>query len=399
MHKKYIAFILFSTLSTIGGVFAVSTTTVKKATTTTVTKGSTKTTTPAFSVAVWLPYWKVDDAVLEATSHLDKINELSPFAYGVNADGTLIDNFAKAPEPWSYMYAQLKDYKGPKIKVIPSILWNDRTAMQTVLNSKKSRDAQVKAITSEVNTKGYAGIDIDYEGKSAETAKGFSTFLTDLSAKLHKTSKKLICSIEARTPVDSRYATVTPELLARIEYANDYKVIGKVCDEVRIMTYDQGTGDYRLQTANANTAYKPVADIEWVKKVLTLTLRDIPAKKIFVGVPTYGHKYEIVPPTGTSTTPTYEGIGSMNFIYADQLAKSLNITPIRHASGELYFTYSTSTDVDGSPLGSTKQYLIWYSDAQAIADKVRIAKLYGLGGVAVFKVDGANDKAMWNVLK
>jgi spore germination protein YaaH len=240
------------------------------------------------------------------------------------------------------------------------------------------------------------GIDIDYEGKNAETRVGFSSFLTELSAELKKINKKLVCTIEARTPIDSRYATVTPELLSRIEYANDYKVIGKVCDSVRLMTYDQIDGDVKLNTAYTSTLYRPVSDIDWVEKVLTLTLDTIPAKKLFVGVATYGYKYEITPKVGT-TTQQYKRIGSMNFQYADELAKQLKITPTRHSSGEAYFTYSTTTDLNGKPYGMRKDFLVWYSDAKAIGDKVQLAKLYKLAGVAIFKVDGAEDQDIWKL--
>ena len=370
---------------------AITTSTLKST-----TKPTSKTTTaiPAFIKAAWIPYWKKAEGASTTLANLKYLTEISPFSYEVNSTGSLTDAPRLTQEPWKSL---IEEAKRRNIKIYPSILWLDKIAVENVLNDKKKRKAHIEEIISEVTYNKYDGIDIDYEGKSAETRVGFSSFLTELGKELHKTNKKLICTIEARTPIDSRYSVVTQELFKRIEYSNDYKVIGKVCDQVRIMTYDQSGGDVKLSTENSKQLYRPVADINWVEKVFTLTMRDIPAKKMVAGVATYGYKYEIS--RDMEGYITYRRIGSMNYFYADELARNLNITPTRNVAGELSFSYSTSTDLSNKTPGTFKEYLVWYSDATAIADKMRLAKLYGMGGVAIFKVDGANDPRLWDILR
>lgn len=353
-----------------------------------------------FERAVWIPYWRKTEGASTTLQNLSALTQISPFAFELQADGTIKNALKIEEEPWTSLIAAAKK---KKVKVYPSILsypstQTEKYSFYLVLAQRKKRFQLEKDIVSLVKKYKVDGIDIDFENKTAETRPYFSAFLKELSTALHKEKKQLICTVEARTPPESRYATTSQEVLSKVEYSNDYKVIGAVCDQVRIMAYDQANDDQRLVNQNNGNTYKPVADIDWVEKIATLALRDIPAKKIILGVPTYGYKYEIITQPD-SASPKYSRIGSMNFNYADDLAKSLHLTPIRNSAGELSFIYSTSTDLEGKPLGAYKQYLVWYSDAKAIADKVKIAKLYKLGGVVVFKIDGGNDPQIWNVLK
>lgn len=355
-----------------------------------------------FEKAVWIPYWQKKAGASSTITNLDKLTQISPFAFELQTDGTIKDVLKIKEEPWVSLISSAKK---KNIKIYPTILSfphndNEKNLQYLLLAQKKKRTAHVTAIRALVKKNNFDGIDIDYEAKLAESKPYFSAFLTELGVALHKDKKKLICTIEARTPPDSKYATTSKEILSKVDYVNDYKIIGKVCDQVRIMAYDQANDDANLvnQNKSVGNIYKPVADIEWVKKVLNLALFDIPAKKLILGVPTYGYKYEIIPATGT-TSMQYSRIGSMNFNYADELAKSLNIPPVRSSGGELSFTYGTTTDINGKSLGGYKQYLVWYSDSIAIADKIHIAKLYGLGGIVVFKIDGGQDPKIWNILK
>lgn len=355
-----------------------------------------------FEKAAWIPYWRKTEGASTTLANLNTLTQISPFAFELQADGSIKNALKVDEEPWLSLIAEAKK---KKIKVYPSILSypQNETAkydFYLLLAQRKSRVAHVKEITELVKKYKFDGIDIDYENKSAETRPYFSAFLSELSTALHKDKKKLICTVESRTPPDSRYATTSKEILAKVEYSNDYKVIGKVCDQVRIMAYDQSTDDAKLtlQNKQVGNMYAPVADIEWVKKIITIALWDIPAHKIVIGVPTYGNKYEVITSTTTGVT-TYRRIGSMNFNYASELAKSLRITPSRNNAGELSFVYSTSTGVNGENLGSSKRYLVWYSDSEAILDKIKLAKLYKLAGIVIFKIDGGNDPKIWEVLK
>jgi spore germination protein YaaH len=348
--------------------------------------------TSKFEISGWLPYWKKEDSASSTLLHLDKLNSISPFSYTVKQNGDIFNPMKTDAEPWLSLFAEAKK---KKVTIIPTILWGERDAMELVLNNKKKRSAHIASIMNELSINKWDGIDIDYEGKSAETRDGYSAFLKELKSALSKKKIKLICTVEARTPTDSRYESVTPMILAKIEYANDYKVIGKYCDEVRIMAYDQAGDDLKLSTKYANVSYKPVSDIDWVKKVMTLALEDIPASKISLGVATYGYKYEIVNDVATGKI-TYPRIGSMNYSYANELANNLHIKPTRNQAGEISYTYATTTVENG--MQKIKNYLVWYSDSEAIKDKVTIAQLYKLTGISIFKLDGAYDPALWSIL-
>ncbi len=355
-----------------------------------------------FDKAIWIPYWQKTAGASTTLPNLNLITQISPFAFELQTDGTIKNALKIDEEPWITLMAEAKK---KKIKIYPTILsypHNDKekNIQYLLLAQKKKRQAHVKDVVALVKKYKFDGIDIDYEGKVAEVKPYFSTFLTELATALHKQNKKLICTVEARTPPESKYATTSVEILSKVEYANDYKIIGKVCDQVRLMAYDQTEDDALLaiQNRSVGNIYRPVADIEWVKKVLNVAMFDIPAKKILLGVATYGNKFEIIPPTATSGI-SYSRIGSMNFNYSDELVKSLKIIPTRNSAGELSFVYSTSTDINGQSLGGVKQFLVSYSDAIAIADKIRIAKLYKLAGVVIFKIDGGNDPKVWEVLR
>jgi spore germination protein YaaH len=358
------------------------------------------TTFPSFVIAQtiqfsgWIPFWRKTAGVADVVEHIDSLSVVSPFAYHVDKNGMILDSAKMKQAPWSVLIVEANKKNKP---VIPTILWGDKAIMEEVLNDPKKRIRHLNEISQKIlSDDRFSGVDIDYEGKSAETREGFSRFLKILKARTVKRNKQLICTIEARTPIEDKVTVVDEKLLESIEYSNDFTVIGQTCDVVRIMTYDQGAIDIQLNSVKKGTNYyAPVADPAWVTKVIETAILDIPAKKIELGVATYGYLYELTPNLYGGFS--YKRIKALNYPAAIKLVSEHNTTLSRNSAGELSASYDAETKTGDT--GPQKKMLIWISDSLAIKDKINLAKQYKLRGIVVFKFDGENDGALWGVLK
>jgi spore germination protein YaaH len=370
-----------------------------------------------FEVSGWLPYWREATSTARALEKLNQLTEINPFVYGIKADGTLHDYAGIGQEPWTSLIAEAKKQK---VRVIPTIMWSDAAAMHRILGDAVARVKLEDEILKEVTEKGFDGIDIDFEGKWYETRDYFSTFLKGLQMRFPK--KWVMCTIEARTPLTSRYESTPPEGAG--QYANDYKAIAKYCDRVRIMAYDQGAIDLKLNKDANQAPYVPVADIRWVEKTIQEALKYIPKNKITIGVPTYGYEYRVTPLSEQGFR--YERQWALNPKYAYDLIAEYAVQAKRNSAGELSFTYIPTHDAKPDPsaqpafpqnaaislgaintqtVGNVGQVvtsgtynIVWWSDAKAIQDKIKLAKKLGVRGISIFKIDGGEDSALWDIL-
>lgn len=345
-----------------------------------------------FSYGAWIPYWKKTAAIPETIQHIDALKELSPFAYEVQTKGTIRDAMKLKDVSW----LTLMETAGSKgIKIIPSFSWQNGDEIHRVLSSSTARTAHINNVLRLVDENDFDGIDIDYEGKKAETNIYFSKFLTELSKAMHARKKTLVCTIEARTPLSSRFVTIPK----KPEYANDFVVINKVCDEVRIMAYEQGRIDLKLNKKKSTNGayYFPVSDTEWVDKVIAEAVKTISKNKLVLAVGNFGYEYDVVNNNGVVS---YNDVQSLTFNEATALASSTGAVFVRNNAGELGFTYTTSTNVGTSTLSATTSTrFVTLSDAKAIQAKIALAKKYKLKGAFLFKIDGESDPALWSALK
>ena len=369
-----------------------------------------------FEVSGWMPYWRGATTTNDVLPHLDELTEVNPFVYSMKTDGTIVDNAGMDKEPWASFVAAAH---AKKVRVIPTIMASNGDMLQNILGNSTSRVALEDRITGLVKSNGFDGIDIDFEGKKAETRNFFSTFLKGLYQRMG--NKFVMCTIESRTPLDDRYYGTDVPADATI-YANDFVAINKYCDRVRIMAYDQQGIDQSLasQAASSSQLYAPVADPRWVRKTVEIAERDIKPSKIMIGIPTYGYEYDVT--AYANDQYTYNILWTFNPRYATDLATQYGITPQRNSAGEMSFSYTPRTDIQSTGaanLGPNSAFLaaiaastyatqynshlvfrlVDWPDAQSIAGKIELAQMLGVRGVSIFKLDGGEDQTIWSVLQ
>lgn len=364
-------------------------------------------------VAGWIPYWAAEGGVKSAIENIESLDTIYLFVIEVEPDGRLINKVDFDDDHWEELFEVAED---EDVELIPTIAWFDGEQIDFVLKNKTLRNRHIKLIEDLVDDHDFAGVDIDYEGKKSDTIDYFSLFLEDLKDELGR-RKELVCTLEARTPADSLYRDV-PE---NIKYANDYDEINDHCDCVQLMAYDQQRADIKLNDKRRGVPYMPVADVEWVEKVVKLAAKDIDEDKIMLGVPTYGRAWDIT--VASEWYRDYTRVATLNEPRIMELSKKYNSPIGRTAGGEAVISYFPEDSVwrvfnalptpEGTPKGfeaAAKALLvatyadieipvrivIW-SDAKAIEDKLELAEEYNLRGTAIFKIDGEEDQDIWDL--
>jgi len=332
-------------------------------------------------VGCWIPFWHKAAGARRVRNHIRLFDEISPFAYLVHPDGRLRDMTRDRPGDWRRLFAAARPQG---VEIIPTVVWQDGNAIHALLNHRFRRRAHVKALVKLVTRRRFAGIDINYEGKRVEDRDRFTRFLGELGDALHAQGAKLVCTVETRS-TDQPPANHSPA--ASMAWANDYEALGRVCDRVRLMAYDQwfATHGSSHWTGTTREPHAPGSGVRWVEQVVRRALRHIPAHKLELGVPTYGWLFEL---KGKPTQWSYRRHSALSYVRTQRLITRFKAKTQRAAGGELKILYSRRGE----------RRVGYLADAASVRAKFRLARRLGLRGVVLFKVEGEEDPALWEVL-
>jgi spore germination protein len=288
-------------------------------------------------------------------NNLAYINMVIPFSYKVNHYGTISGNH-------NVRAGSLAKSSGAKVLALVNNIQGSNFNTSTIhrmLNSPTARTRAVSGITRLLISKGYHGVNIDFENVPARDRFYLTAFFRELATALRPHGLIVTASVPAKTYDDTR----SPH-----SGAYDFQALAPYLDQLMVMAYDEHY---------AGGAPGPVASYPWFEKVINYTLRYFPAYKVVMGIAAYGYDW-----TASS--------GKARHTDAIQaLIRKYRITPKWHPQYRVpYFTYKS--------WGVTHQ--VWYENAHSTAAKLTLVKRYNLRGVAVWRL-GYEDPGIWKVIR
>ena len=217
----------------------------------------------------------------------------------------------------------------------------------------------INQLMAQADAVGLDGINLDFESITEEQGAHYVQFIRELSVACR--NKGLVLSVD--NPVPMPYTK---------HY--DRKEQGIMADYVIIMGYDEHhSGD---------TEAGSVASLEFVKKGIEETLKEVPAEKVINAIPFYTRVW-IEPFGGGNLTSEVLGMDGTSRYIAD---KGMDVYWDEQA-GQNIATYE----------GEDALYTIWVEDEQSIAEKMKLIQENGLAGVAEWKL-GFERASVWPVI-
>ena len=194
---------------------------------------------------------------------------------------------------------------------------------------------------------GYTGIDVDFEFIPAKDRDTYTTFIARLVDRAHENGLTVSVALPPKISADQ------PGILYE---GIDYGGLGAVADQVLLMTYEWGY-TYRPPMA--------VAPIPNVRRVIEYALTEIPADKIFLGIPNYGYDWPLPFVRGTTAALT---IGN---------AQAVDIA--RRNGSEIQYDERSEAPWFRYRAGGV-EHVVWFEDVRSISAKFDLISEYGLAG-------------------
>lgn len=293
----------------------------------------------------------INKNILEET--LPYLTYLSIFSYGFTEEGALVPPLI---DPQFMINSSNENNTSPILTLTPldeSGRFNNNLISSVVRNN----DVQlilIDEILAELNSKGYTGVDIDFEYILSEDRDYFTTFVALMTNILNEAGYTVSVALAPKTSADQR---------GLLYEGKDYAGLGAAANSVLLMTYEWG---YTYSSPMA------VAPINKVRQVIEYAITQIPSAKIDMGIPNYGYDWPLPYEKGITKARTIGNIEAVNIavrygavIQYDEIAQ----TP--------YFNYTDEYQTE---------HEVWFEDVRSMQAKFRLISEYNLRGAGYWQI-------------
>lgn len=288
--------------------------------------------------------------VLEQT--LPYLSELAVFSYGFTADGYLL-----APElPDQWMIDLAVGYGTQAILTLTPFGLDgqfNNQLIHAVVNQEAAVNRLIEELLYTMDSKGYSGVDIDFEYILAEDRDAFTSFVRQVAERMRANGYHTSVALAPKTSAEQR---------GLLYEGKDYRALGEAADHVLLMTYEWG---YTYGPPMA------VAPINQVRRVVEYAVTEIPAEKIDLGIPNYGYDWPLPFERGVTAAVTIGNIEAVR-IAVDQGAAiefdSLSASP--------FFLYAM--------MGV--EHEVWFEDVRSLQRKFDLMNEFHLSGCGYWQI-------------
>ena len=283
---------------------------------------------------------------------LPYLTTLVPFTYGIGQDGTLLPlgdealrEAARRMGVGTLLHLSTVTEQGNFSNGRASMLLEDEVMQERLCGE----------ILSTVQTRGFSGVDVDFEFVFPQEAGKYARFVERLRDTLHPYGRSVTVALAPKTSADQK---------GLLYEGHDYAMLGAAADRVFLMTYEWG------YTYGPPMAVAPLPQVE---RVLRYALAEIPREKITLGIPTYGYDWRLPYRQGDSKAR------SLSNVEAVALARRYGARiQYDDASASPWFRY---WDEAG------REHEVWFEDARSIAAKLQLALRREIAGIGYWNLD------------
>ena len=284
-------------------------------------------------------------------AQLPYLTYMAPFTYGISAGGGLL------PLDDGAMISAAIERGTRPVMHLSTLTESGRFDTErgaAVLTDYALQDRLISEIFETIQSKGYVGLDVDFEYLPGYLAAAYAAFLDRLHRMLRGQGLFLWAALAPKTSAAQQ---------GLLYEAHDYAGISAAVDAVLLMTYEWG------YTAGPPMAVAPLPS---VRAVLDYAVTEIPAGKIFLGIPNYGYDWPLPFVRGTTRAQSISNQRAIELALEHEIAIQYDET-----AQSPFFHYTDS--------GGTV-HEVWFEDARSLDAKLRLIAEYGFQGGGVWNL-------------